>query len=130
MTPAKPAVRLEPADEYLHENTGESNFNESMYFNFFDTSQRLGGFLRIGNRPNERMAETTLCLYQPDGRVVFNFKRPPIADNSRFQAGGMRFQVDQPFERLRIVVRAAWIVGQAVGRRFGHGGAGEAGNRR
>jgi hypothetical protein len=102
MTPARPAIRLEPADEYLHENTGEPNFNESMYFNFFDTRERLGGFLRIGNRPNERMAETTICLYQPDGPVVFNFKRPAIEDNSRFQAGGMRFEVDQPFERLRI----------------------------
>jgi hypothetical protein len=99
-TPA--SLRLEPADEHLHENTGESNFNESMYFNFFDTQQRLGGFLRIGNRPNERYAETTVCLYQPDGSVLFNFERPEIADNSRFEAGGMRFQVDEPFERLRI----------------------------
>ena len=73
-----------------------------MYFNFFDPSRRLGGFLRIGNRPNERTAETTVCLYQPDGRVVFNFKRPEIADNTRFEAGGMRFEVEAPFERLRI----------------------------
>jgi hypothetical protein len=97
-----PAIRLEPSDEYLHANTGEPNFNESMYFNFFDAGRRLGGFLRIGNRPNERTAETTVCLYQPDGRVVFNFKRPEIADNSRFEAGGMRFEVEAPFERLRI----------------------------
>jgi hypothetical protein len=97
-----PAVRLEPADEYLHENTGEPNYNESMYFNFFDADQKLGGFLRIGNRPNERYAETTVCLYLPDGRVVFNFKRAEIADNSKFEAGGMRFEVDVPFERLRI----------------------------
>jgi hypothetical protein len=103
MTSAKSsAIRLEPADEYLHENTGEPNFNESMYFNFFDPTRRLGGFLRIGNRPNERLAETTICLYQPDGSVVFNFKRPEIADNTRFQAGGMRFEVEEPFERLRI----------------------------
>jgi hypothetical protein len=96
------AIRLEPADEYLHENTGEPNFNESMYFNFFDPARRLGGFLRIGNRPNERFAETTVCLYPPDGAVIFNFKRPEIADNQRFQAGGMRFEVAEPFERLRI----------------------------
>jgi hypothetical protein len=96
------AIRLEPQDEYLHANTGEPNFNESMYFNFFDAGRRLGGFLRIGNRPNERTAETTVCLFQPDGRVVFNFKRPEIADNSRFEAGGVRFQVEAPFERLRI----------------------------
>lgn len=27
-----PTLRLDPADEATHENTGESNFNESMYF--------------------------------------------------------------------------------------------------
>jgi hypothetical protein len=87
-------IRLEPRDEYLHENTGEANFNESMYFNFFDAAQRRGGFVRIGNRPNERYAETTICLYEPDGSVLFNFKRAEIADNARFEAGGMRFEVE------------------------------------
>jgi hypothetical protein len=99
------AVRLLPEDESMHENTGESNFNESMYFNFFDTAQRLGGFVRIGNRPNEGHAETTICLYEPDGSVVFNFKRPAITDNAGFDAGGMRFDVDKPFERLRVAYR-------------------------
>ena len=75
------AFRLEPADEYMHENAGESNFNESMYFNFFDTSQRRGGFVRLGNRPNERHAEMTVCLYEPDGSVLFNFKRPEIGSS-------------------------------------------------
>ncbi len=96
------AVRLEPADEFMHENSGETNYNESMYFNFFDASQRRGGFLRLGNRPNERHAEMTVCLYEPDGSVLFNFKRPEIADNARFEAGGARFEVLTPFERLRI----------------------------
>jgi hypothetical protein len=96
------SLRLEPADEYMHENTGEPNYNESMYFNFFDRGERLGGFLRIGNRPNERMAETTVCLYRPDGSVLFNFKRSEIAGNDRLEAGGARFEVERPFERLRI----------------------------
>jgi len=95
-------VRLDPDDELMHENTGEPNFNESMYFNFFDADHRVGGFLRIGNRPNEGHAETTVCLYRPDGSVAFNFKRPKIADNARFDAGGTRFEVEKPFERLRI----------------------------
>ena len=98
-------VRLLPTDEYMHENSGESTFNESMYFNFFDPAQRLGGFLRIGNRPNEGHAETTVCLYEPAGSVLFNFKRAPIADNRAFDAGGVRFEVDAPFERLRIAYR-------------------------
>jgi len=100
-----PRIRLEPRDEYLHENTGEPHFNESMYFNFFDARSQLGGFARIGNRPNERHAETTICLYEPDGPVLFNFKRAEIADNSRFEAGGMSFAVDEPFEKLRVGYR-------------------------
>lgn len=96
-----PKIRLEPSDELMHANTGEAHFNESMYFNFFDTARRLGGFLRIGNRPNEGYAETTACLYEPEGPVLFQFQRAPIANNDAFDAGGMRFQVIEPFERLR-----------------------------
>lgn len=95
-------VRLVAADEGMHENSGEPNFNESMYFNFFDAGRRLGGFVRIGNRPNEGHAETTICLYRPDGSVLFNFERAPIEDNGRFEAGGMRFAVETPFERLQV----------------------------
>ena len=32
----------------------------------------------MGNRPNEGYAEMTVCLYLPDGRVGFMFKRPHI----------------------------------------------------
>jgi hypothetical protein len=83
-------------DDLMHENTGESNYNESAYYNFYDPAQRLGGFLRIGNRPNEGYAEMTLCLYLPDGTVGFMFGRPRISDNVRFEAGGMRFEVRAP----------------------------------
>src|SRR5438034_430158 len=74
------------ADDLMHPNTGEENYNESAYYNFYDPGRRLGGFARIGNRPNERHAEMTLCLYLPDGRVAFMFARPEIADNARFDA--------------------------------------------
>jgi hypothetical protein len=96
---------LEPADEYPHANSGESNFNESMYFNFFDAAARLGGFLRIGNRVNEGHAETTVCLYAPGGDVLFHFARAAIDHGDRFAAGGARFEVEQPLERLRIGYR-------------------------
>jgi hypothetical protein len=84
------------ADDLMHENTGESNYNESAYYNFYDPAARLGGFVRLGNRPNEGHAEMTCCLYLPDGRVAFMYARPRIADNAAFDAGGMRFAVDTP----------------------------------
>jgi len=95
-------LRLEPEDELMHDTEGASNFNESMYFNFYDPGQRLGGFVRLGNRPNEGYAEQTTCLYLPDGRVGFFFQRPKIASNDRFAAGGCRFEVVTPFEELRV----------------------------
>ncbi len=96
---------LRPQDDYTHAPGPEPNFNESAYYNFFDNSQRLGGFMRIGNRVNEGYAEVTLCLYLPDGSVLFNFKRPEISSNEAFDAGGMSFQVLEPFVRHRTTYR-------------------------
>ena len=81
------AVRLEPQDEYMHELGPEPNFNESMYINVFDPAHGLGGWFRMGNRANEGIAEMTVCLYLPDGRVGFMFKRPAITNNDALDAG-------------------------------------------
>jgi hypothetical protein len=96
---------MEPSDEYMHPLEEASNFNESMYFNAFDPARRVGGFLRLGNRANEGYAELTTCLYLPDGRVAFVYKRPEITNNDAFDAGGTRFDVITPFEELRTSYR-------------------------
>jgi len=95
-------LRLEPVDEYLHELGPETTFNESMYFNLYDPAENVGGFLRLGNRANEGYAEMTTCLYLPDGRVAFMYNRPEISDNDAFAAGGMTFEVVEPFEELKV----------------------------
>ena len=92
---------LTAQDDYTHPLGPEPNFNESMYFNFFDRARNSGGFVRLGNRANERYAEMTLTLYMPDGSVLFQFKRPEIAGNDAMDAGGMRFEVVEPMDRLR-----------------------------
>ncbi len=97
-------VRLEPDDEYMHPGP-EPTFNESMYANVHDPDVGLGGFVRIGNRPNEGHAEVTACLYLPDGRVAFTYARPEIEGNERFDAGGAAFEVVTPFEELRVRFR-------------------------
>ena len=94
--------RLDPQDEYMHELGPESNFNESMYFNLYDPAQGVGGWFRCGNRANEGYAEMTVCLYLPDGRVAFMYKRPEIDSNDAFDAGGIRFDVLEPFKRLNV----------------------------
>ena len=46
-------IRLEPEDDYMHPREEASNFNESAYYNFYDRGCGLGGWVRLGNRPNE-----------------------------------------------------------------------------
>ena len=100
---------LEPTDEYMHDPGDAPTFNESMYFNFWDHTRRCGGFVRMGNRPNEGYSEVTFAFYLSDGRTLFTFLRPSIDDNTGFDAGGMRFEVVEPFKQLR-----ASYTGQAL----------------
>ena len=92
---------LTATDDYTHQLGPEKNFNESMYFNFFDRARKSGGFVRLGNRANEGYAEMTIALYLPDGSVLFQYKRPEVTTNDAFDAGGMRFETIEPYEKLR-----------------------------
>ena len=95
-------IKLEPEDEFNHIPDEVSNYNESMYFNVFDHSSKIGGWFRLGNRPNEGYAEMTCCLYLPDGKIGFMFGRPSIDTNELFNAGGMEFKVLEPFKKLAV----------------------------
>jgi hypothetical protein len=44
----------------------------------------------------------TVCLYLPDGRVAFNYKRPKIDGHEAHDAGGLRFAVIAPYEEHRV----------------------------
>ncbi len=89
----------------MHELGPEPNFNESMYFNVFDPVRNAGGFFRLGNRPNEGRGEMTVCLFLPSGQVAFMFRRPEVSTNDAFDAGGMRFEVVEPFTALQVHYR-------------------------
>lgn len=96
------AIRLRPEDEYMHPIEEASNFNESMYINLFDHQQQCGGWFRVGNRPNEGHAEMSFCFYLPDGQVAFMFQRANISGNEALNAGGMKFEVIEPFKTLKV----------------------------
>lgn len=87
-------------DDYCHPLGPEENFNESVYFNFFDRTKQMGGFVRIGNRANEGHAEMTVIVYLPDGSALFNYKRPQIANNDGWDAGGLKIDVIKPMEEV------------------------------
>lgn len=103
-------LKLDPRDEYMHVPEPVANYNESMYFNAFDTAQGLGAWLRLGNRPNEGHAEMSCCVYLPDGRVGFMHQRPRIEGNAALDAGGLRFEVVEPFHRLSVAYQGELLL--------------------
>ncbi|MGE0625225.1 MAG: hypothetical protein AB7O54_21655 [Pseudomonadales bacterium] len=98
-------MKLVPEDDYMHPLEAAENFNESMYFNVFDRERGIGGWFRLANRPNEGRGEMTCCIYLPDGRIGFMFRRPERRDNEALDGGGMTFTVVEPHKKLTVTYR-------------------------
>ena len=103
-------MRLDPQDEYTHPIEAATNFNESMYFNIFDRANNVGGWFRLANRPNEGKGEMSCCVYLPDGRIGFMFARPQGRTNDAFDGAGMKFDVVEPFKRVKVTYRGKLCV--------------------
>ena len=98
---------ISPSDDYTHEPGSRENFNESVHFNFCERGSGIGGFVRMGNRPNQGHAEYSVVIYLEGGAVLYLHDQAPITDNARFAAGGMQIDVIQPTERLRTHFKGA-----------------------
>lgn len=103
-------IKLVEEDDYMHPLEEAENFNESMYFNVFDRTRKIGGWFRLANRPNEGRGEMSCCIYLPDGRIGFMFKRPERHDNDALDGGGMTFSVVEPHKRLSVRYRGKLCV--------------------
>jgi hypothetical protein len=97
--------RLGPEDEYPHAPDASLNYNESVYANAFDARTGLGGWMRLGNRINEGVAEMSVCLYLPDGRLACQFQKPSITTHETFSAGGLAFEVKTPLSSVSMSYR-------------------------
>jgi hypothetical protein len=100
-------IKLE--DDYTHKSKTEAtNFNESVYCNFHSSNGTVGGFVRIGNRPNEGFAEVTLCIFSFDTKAtLFHFSRPKIASNNGWDCeladnGRMTFKIKRPMDHISL----------------------------
>jgi hypothetical protein len=101
---------MRPEHEFPHQPDQSSNFNESVYTNAFNAASPVGGWMRLGNRVNEGYAELSVCLYLPDGRIVCQFQRPGISANDRFDAGGLRYEVNEPLKSVGMTYRGEVII--------------------
>jgi hypothetical protein len=100
--PVRPLVAV---DDFNHPIEAHPFFNESRYVHLVDGAQGIGGWFRVGQRANQGHAEMTVCVYLPDGRVGFHFERPAHSDWTRAEAGGLRFEIDEPLQRRRLRYR-------------------------
>jgi len=96
-------------DEKVHPIGTQPNWNESRYIDFWDAKQRVGGWFRIGNRPNEGRAEMSACINLPNGKTAFMFDRPRISGNT-LQAGNQSWEVEQPWHVNRVQYRGGLMV--------------------
>lgn len=101
------AKHLRVDDDYTHKSQSEAtNFNESVYCNFHASNGSVGGFIRIGNRPNENFAEVTLCVYAQDAKATFfHFSRPKISSNNGWDSllagdGRVAYHIKRPMEKV------------------------------
>jgi len=94
-------IQLTHDDEGIHPIGPASNWNESRYVDFWDARQQLGGWFRIGNRPNEGHGEVSACVYLPDGIVAFWFERARISTNT-LQTGGQHWEILRPWSQTRV----------------------------
>ena len=92
---------LTDQDDGLHSVEPVGNWNESRYVDFWDASSRIGGWLRLGNRPNEGRAEMSVCLHLPDGTTACSFRRPTITSNG-LEVDGQRWQICEPWRTTNV----------------------------
>jgi hypothetical protein len=97
------------SDDYMHEVGPESNWNESRYIDFHDPATGVGGWFRIGMRPNEGHAEMSACVNLPDGRAGFFYERVPV-DGNRLAAGGQTWLIGDPYRATTLTYDGPMLI--------------------
>lgn len=94
---------LQRADEHWHAPTKQTHWNESFYFNAFDTDAGWACAVRVGVSPNVGTRDGFVCLYLPDDTTAFvrtsEVLRP---DESRIASEAIELRCVEPFRRWQI----------------------------
>jgi hypothetical protein len=105
--PARPAV-IEARDEQLHEAGEGLHWQESFYFNWYDTKTAASGLTRIGFRAHQGLADAVL-LTERDGKLQtvygnteIRYSGTPAAEN--LAAGRLTYQMIKPLSQWRLTL--------------------------
>jgi hypothetical protein len=112
--PEATALPYSPQDEYPHVEDDPA-FNDSVYFNFYEAATKIGGVIRLGNRLQLGYAEVTVHLVLPSGALFFSYERAEIGSPTTHDSGGLKIEIIEPFETLRITFDSTGSVIQNPG---------------
>jgi hypothetical protein len=94
---------LQPSDEHWHASTKQAHWNESFYFNAFDTDAGWACAVRVGVSPNAGTRDGFICLYLPDHATGFIRMSQSLGDDRAVIAvGGIELHCAEPFGGWRI----------------------------
>jgi hypothetical protein len=85
----------------LHEPGTRREWNESFYFNFYDPSTDVCGFMRIGHKPNKGVKDVFCYLMLPDGSFI-GMKESVEKHDDALTAGGLSFEMVEPERTWRM----------------------------
>jgi hypothetical protein len=95
------------SDEFTHGGLDIENFNESVYFNFYDARSQIGGIVRTANRPSLGYKEYSVNIKLPGGAIAFRAAREENNTNEEFSCGGLTLVVDEPTQTWNISFRGS-----------------------
>jgi hypothetical protein len=99
-------MKLLPEDDLRHAHSPARQWNESFYFNFFDSGGRLGGFIRIGFSPGLGITDGILGLRLADGTLLLaricTAWRPTFVGETVVAAGALTARCEEPLARWKI----------------------------
>jgi hypothetical protein len=108
---AAEALVPDPVDEGAHEPGDEPLWNESWYWDFADPEQGIGGWIRLGLVPNQKVAWINALVCGPDMPTValLDFEAPLPEDPAVVTGDGMhlRHGATIPLQSYRVEVGGA-----------------------
>lgn len=79
-------------EKLRHEAGDEEEWNESYYFNFYDPQKDIGGFTRIGYKPNKREGIGYFFLFYKDEILLFHQQTEVSEVPERIGLGPLEFR--------------------------------------